>query len=126
MNTYLKWQAKQYNYAMFANAQIAFVLSAMPVVHSYWIWKLGPKPVTWLRMIAVGRRFHGQGLGRRGLFEAIEFFTQKGYRELYLEYVADNGFLADFYGSCGFEEIAGEQHAYLTGLFNMILARKVL
>lgn len=57
----------------------------------------------YLHRITVERRYHGQGLGRKIIKEALNVAKEHKKKEVRLDCIAANEYLNQFYPSCGFE-----------------------
>ena len=121
-----KRQDRGQNFGLFADGELAVILSLYEMVHPFWKMELGEASRWWLSTLATAGEFRGQGLGRRWVDGADDYLKGKGAKAIYLDCVHGSGFLPGFYGSLGFESLTRKDIEYSVGIFDAVLMRKEL
>jgi predicted N-acetyltransferase YhbS len=114
------------NYGLFADDELAAVVSLLDYRPPYWEEYLPETPYKWLATLASSRRFKGQGLGELTIGKAELFLADEGYEEIYLDCFYGQGVLPQFYGALGYEQIARRDLEFPFGVFDSVLMKKSL
>lgn len=123
---YAQRQAQGENYGLFADGELAAVVSLMDYRPDYWAESLPPSPFRWMATLASARRFKGQKLGELAISEAEHFLTLDGIPALYLDCLYGSGALPDFYVFLGYEVVARKVVDFPHGSADSVLLRKRL
>ncbi len=118
-------QKKGQNFGLFADGDLAVIMSLIDNVHPKWTDELGEVSQLWLYTLATAAEFRGNGLGNRAVGEAETHLQKLGVDALVLDCIA-SGFLPGFYESLGYELLARKDITYPLGTFDCALMRKEL
>ncbi len=119
-------QARGENYGLFADKELAAVVSLLEERPEYWQSFLPESNFKWLATLASARKFSGQKLGELAMSEAEHFLRQEGLGEIYLDCVYNDGTLPRFYASLGYREIARKEVSFSWGTLDSVLMKKRL
>ena len=124
--TYRQRQQQGENFGLFADGDLAAVVSLLNDRPSYWEAHLPKTPFKWLATLASARRYKGQNLGQLVIERAEEYLARKGFEQVYLDCIYGNGILPKYYVLLGFEQVARADLAFPFGTFDSVLMRKQL
>jgi RimJ/RimL family protein N-acetyltransferase len=94
---YAARQQRGENYGLFADGQLAAIVSLAKGVPDYWREQATASDPVWLCTLATATTFRGRGLGREAVTEAVRLVRG---REVYLD--CKPGWLVAYYESLGF------------------------
>jgi GNAT superfamily N-acetyltransferase len=97
---YAARQQRGENYGLFAEGQLAAIVSLVAGVPEYWAAEVADRAATWLCTLATATKFRRHGLGRQAVQEALR--PMHG-RRVYLD--CRPGFLDEFYRALGFKPL---------------------
>jgi predicted N-acetyltransferase YhbS len=119
-------QARGENYGLFADGELAAVVSLLEERPEYWAHRLPEANFKWIATLASARKFSGQKLGELAMSEAEHFLTQEGLGEVYLDCVYNDGILPRFYTSLGYKEVERKDLDFGWATLDSVLMRKRL
>lgn len=123
---YAQRQALGQNYGLFADDELASVVSLIDFRPDYWAEYLPRTRFKWLATLATSRNFKGQKLGELTMSEAEQQLSKEGVPAIYLDCFYGEGVLPLFYTSLGYQQIARKDVTFPHGTFDSVLLRKTL
>jgi predicted N-acetyltransferase YhbS len=123
---YAQRQKNGENYGLFADKELAAVVSLIEYQPEYWQRYLPKSPYKWMATLASARKYKGQRLGELAIGEAEHFLALDGTPAIYLDCVYGDGKLPEFYTWLGYQAVARENLSFPWGTFDSVLMRKTL
>lgn len=123
---YRQRQQQGNNFGLFADGELAAVVSLLDDRPSYWDTYLPKARFKWLATLASSRRYKGQNLGQLVIERAEEYLAEAGFKQVYLDCIYGNGILPKYYVLLGFEQVARADIDFPQGTFDSVLMRKRL
>ncbi len=124
--TYRERQQRGDNFGLFADGDLAAVVSLLDDRPGYWEAHLPKTRFKWLATLASARRYKGQNLGQLVIEQAEEYLANAGFKQIYLDCIYGNGTLPKYYVLLGFEQVARADLTFPFGTFDSVLMRKHL
>lgn len=97
---YAERQQRGENYGLFVEGSLAVVVSLVGAIPGYWSAFVDDPNAVWLCTLAVAEGFHGKGLGKLTVQQALAWLQEAGHAVMWLD--CTTGFLEGFYASLGF------------------------
>ncbi len=91
--------------------EVAAVVTLARESNPYWPEKLGEEKHWWMKSLAVVRKWHDAGVGKRVMQECEALVRQAGTAEVFLDCV-ETGFLPAYYAGLGYEELGRKEITY--------------
>ncbi len=94
-----------------ANPSGVFIAEVDGKVVGYITTRLNPRSrIGWIPNLAVDPAYHGRGIGRRLIDEALGYFRDNGMEFAKIETLEQNRVCLRFYPKLGFDEVARQVH----------------
>ncbi len=103
------------NFGLFADGDLAAVVSLLDDRPGYWEAHLPKTRFKWLATLASARRYKGQDLGQLVIERSEEYLTNAGFKQVYLDCIYGSGMLPKYYVLLGFEQVAREKITFPHG-----------
>lgn len=103
---YRLWHELRLNYGLFADNDLAAVLSIVEEADDRWRDYLKGRSVLWIRAVAGSDRFRGQGFGRLAVQAAVHQIGLEHRMPVYLHCYKGSGYLPGYYSRLGFDTLS--------------------